>query len=410
MGFGHSKNKKKENIQKENEINKEKKKIDDETNVVEMQEEINKLKKDLTQKNEKEEQVEEEEEEDIYIEKLEKEKEEGKKIKEEKIIFKNDNEAKHLEVKLKIKIKNEKDEIYKVYELSDNRIAVELNKCIKIYSLKTCQLITEIKNNDYINSSIELKNKDIAITNYSTVYFYKLSDNNYINYLKLEEKEEIYEIYELKNENLILCPRRCLKIYKKENGEYKFLSKFKLNETVGKILEIKNNIVFLFLLSRANSYATADYSPYSLLFLNLEKKQRVYLGGGCFSRYNYKPVYYGCKLLLKNNKYLFARYANSFCIYDIENDDIKKTKCIFKLNDIDIIQLFHLSNISFPDYDDDSFIILSSNGIYKYDEIENKIILKQKINNKFEKMIDILKLKNNNFIIHNKNEILLINN
>ena len=406
MGFGNSKNKKNENSKKEKEINKDGKKSDDEKKRLEKEEEIKKLRKDLTQKNEKEEQIEEEEEEEIDIEELE---EEGKKRKEEKIIFKNENEAKHLEVKFKIQLNKEKDEIYKVYELSYNRLAVELDNSIKIYSLKTYQLITEI-NNDGINNSIELKNKDIAITNYSTVYFYKLSDNNYINYLKLEEKEEIYEIYELKNENLILCPRRCLKIYKKENGEYKFLSKFKLNETVGKILEIKNNIVFLFLLSRANSYATADYSPYSLLFLNLEKKQRVYLGGGCFSRYNYKPVYYGCKLLLKNNKYLFARYANSFCIYDIENDDIKKTKCIFKLNDIDIIQLFHLSNISFPDYDDDSFIILSSNGIYKYDEIENKIILKQKINNKFEKIIGILKLKNNNFIIHNKNEILLINN
>ena len=30
--------------------------------------------------------------------------------------------------------------------------------------------------------------------------------------------------------------------------------------------------------------------------------------------------------------------------------------------------------------------------------------------NKFEEMIDIIKLKNNNFIIHNKNEILFINN
>ena len=107
---------------------------------------------------------------------------------------------------------------------------------------------------------------------------------------------------------------------------------------------------------------------------------------------------------------MFARYAKLFCIYNIENDDIKKTKCIYRIKDIELIKLFQFSNISFPDYDDDNFIILSSSGIYKYDELENKIILKQKINNKFEKMIDILKLKNNNFIIHNKNEILLIYN
>ena len=42
--------------------------------------------------------------------------------------------------------------------------------------------------------------------------------------------------------------------------------------------------------------------------------------------------------------------------------------------------------------------------------MENKIILKQNIINKFEEMIDIIRLKNNNFIIHSKNEILFINN
>ena len=42
--------------------------------------------------------------------------------------------------------------------------------------------------------------------------------------------------------------------------------------------------------------------------------------------------------------------------------------------------------------------------------MENKIILKQNIINKFEEMIDIIRLKNNNFIIHSKNKILFINN
>ena len=61
-----------------------------------------------------------------------------KNIKEEKedIVLRNKNKEKHLEIKFKIKLNKEKDEIYKVYELSDNRIAVELDKSIKIYSLK----------------------------------------------------------------------------------------------------------------------------------------------------------------------------------------------------------------------------------------------------------------------------------
>ena len=323
----------------------------------------------------------------------------------------NENKEKYLEVKYKIKLDEEKDEIFEVYELSDNRIAVELDKSIKIYSLKTYQLITEL-NHDKIDNSIELKNKDIAITDYNIVYFYKLSGDNYINYQKFElEDEEIFEIYELKNENLILCPRRCLKIYKRVRGQYTILSYFRLSETVGKILEIKTNTLFLFLKSRTGSYATANYQPYYLELINTENKERRKLDGGSFYYWDEdNTVYYGCDLLLKNNKYLFARYADVFSIYDIESDDIKQVECIYVVSRGKMNEYFPLDEVCFSDYDDDSFIILSSRGIYKYDEKTNQIVLKQKIKNEFEEMTGIIKLKNNNFIIHNKNEILFINN
>ena len=328
----------------------------------------------------------------------------------ENLVNRNENKEINLEVKYKIQLDKEKDEIFKVYELSDNRIAVELDKSIKIYSLKTYQLITELTH-DEINNSIELKNKDIAITDYNKVYFYKLSGNKYINYQKFEEDEEIFEIYELKNENLILCPHRCLKIYKRVRGQYTILSNFELDESVGKILEIKTNILFLFLKSRTGTYATANYQPYILELINLENKQRRHLERGSFYYWDDDDtVYYNCDLLLKYNKYLFLRYADTFSIYDIESDDIKKFKCIYEIKRDEMRKYFPLSEVCFSDYDDDSFIILSSRGIYKYDEKSNQIILKQKINNEFEEMIDIIKLKNNNFIIHNKNEILFINN
>ena len=322
----------------------------------------------------------------------------------------NENKEKYLEVKYKIKLDEEKDEIFEVYELSDNRIAVELDKSIKIYSLKTYQLITEL-NHDKIDNSIELKNKDIAITDYNIVYFYKLSGDNYINYQKFElEDEEIFEIYELKNENLILCPSHCLKIYKRVRGQYTILSYFRLSETVGKILEIKTNTLFLFLKSRTDSYATANYQPYYLELINTEKKERRKLDGGSFYYWDFdKTVYYSCDLLLKNNKYLFARYADVFSIYDIESDDIKQVECIYVVRRGKMNKYFPLHKVCFSDYDDDSFIILSSRGIYKYDEKTNQIVLKQKIKNEFEEMTGIIKLKNNNFIIHNKNEILFIN-
>ena len=321
----------------------------------------------------------------------------------------NENKEKYLEVKYKIKLDEEKDEIFEVYELSDNRIAVELDKSIKIYSLKTYQLITEL-NHDKIDNSIELKNKDIAITDWNEVYFYKLSGDNYINYQKFKEDERIFEIYELKNENLILCPRRCLKIYKRVRGQYTILSYFKLSETVGKILEIKTNTLFLFLKSRTDSYATANYQPYYLELINTENKETRVLDGGSFYYWDFdKTVYYSCDLLLKNNKYLFARYADVFSIYDIESDDIKQVECIYVVRRGKMNEYFPLDEVCFSDYDDDSFIILSSRGIYKYDEKTNQIVLKQKIKNEFEEMTGIIKLKNNNFIIHNKNEILFIN-
>ena len=413
---------KKENNQKENEINKDEIKIEEEKKEFELEEdEIKKLAKGLKPKGKIEEEKKEEEE--IEEKKVEEEKEEEEeeieeiKLKEEDMLNKNENEGKHLEIKLKMHVDKEKGAIYKVYEISDNRIAVELKNSIvifssqtivKIYSLKTFQLITEI-NTEGDNNSIELKNKDIAIVHDRTVHFYKLSGNNYINYLKLEEKKHIYEIYELKNENLILCFHRCLKVYKKEKGEYKFISKFELSETVGTILEIKNNILFVFLHSRSHTYASADYSPYDLQLLDFENKKGFNLDSGDFSRYDDDTVYYGCNIFIKKNKYLFARYAQSFSIFDIEDDDIKKAKCIYKIKGINIIEYFPSSKVCFCDYDADSFIIISR-GIYKYDEVVNKIILKEYINNKFEEMIDIIKLKNNNFIIHNKKEILLINN
>jgi len=335
--------------------------------------------------------------------------------KEKKAKDKEDNEAEtkkgykkqNLEIISKIQLNKEKEEIYKVYEISDERLAVELDNSLKIYSLKTFQLITEIKHNR-IDKSIELRNKDIAITNYNIVYFYKLSDNNYFNYLKLDGNEEIFEIYELKNENLVLCIRYCLMIYAKGKDEYKFLSKFKLSETVGKIIEIKNNILFLYLTSRTGSYDTADYSPYSLELLDIAKKEEVHIDGGIFGIYDICETYHGCNLLIKNSKYLYVRYAKNFCIYNLENDKEEKLNIIYEINNE--TQGFPLLCHSFCDYDNDSFIAIPSGFIYKYDEITKKIIRKQRLNFEIANLIGIIKLKNNNFVAYYKNEILIINN
>ena len=319
---------------------------------------------------------------------------------------KTESKEKNIQVIFKMKYDKKNDEIYQAYELSNNRLAVELEKSLKIFSLKNFKLITEI-NNERIGNSLELKNKDIVITNYNVINFYKLSGNNYISYQQIKEEEEIFEIYELKNENLIVCIRYQLNIYSKDKGEYKLLSKIKLEETVGNIFEIKNNILFLFLLYRSGTYVTADYSPFYLQLLNLEKKYKIRLNEGYFSRYDDDKIIYGCNFIIKKNKYLLARYADLFDIYIIENNNIK---LIYTINAKKNIKDFPINFNTLCDYNDDNFIILPSKDIYKYDEILNKIILIKKFEIGIEEIIDVKILKNNNLIAHNKNELLIIKN
>ena len=311
------------------------------------------------------------------------------------------------ELVLKLQFDKNKDEIYRVYELSDNRMAIELEKSIKIYSLKNFKLITEINDDNNIGTSIELKNKDIALTRYYSVKFYKLSGNNYIFSQEISEEGELFEIYELKNENLITCSRRQISIYSKDKGDYKILSKIELEESVGGLFEIKNNILSLFLLSRCDSYLTADYSPYFLQVIDLENKKILELNQGDFLN----EIYCDCNFIKKENKYLFAKYAGYFDIYNIENID--KIMLIFRLdakeNKIDDYKC--LVNGKIFDYDDDNLIELSRNNIYKYDEKLKKIILVKKINFEFgiEEIINIKKIRNNKYYVaYNKNEIVII--
>jgi hypothetical protein len=315
------------------------------------------------------------------------------------------------ELVLKLQFDKNKDEIYRVYELSDNRMAIELEKSIKIYSLKNFKLITEINDDNNIGTSIELKNKDIALTRYCSVNFYKLSGSNYIFSQEISEEGELFEIYELKNENLITCSRRQISIYSKDKGDYKILSKIELEESVGGLFEIKNNILSLFLLSRCDSYCTADYSPYFLQIIDFENKKICELNQGYFSYYDNDEIYCDCNFIKKENKYLFARYAGYFDIYNIENID--KIILIFRLdakeNKIDDYKCLVIGKIF--DYDDDNLIELSCNNIYKYDEKLKKINLVKKINFEFgiEEIINIKKIRNNKYYVaYNKNEIVII--
>ena len=317
---------------------------------------------------------------------------------------KGDKENK-IEVMVKILFEKKNDEIYQVYEISDNRLAIELDKCVKIYSLKNFKLLTEI-NHERVDNSMELKNKDMVILKYNILNFYKLSENNYVFYQKISEEKKIFEIYELKNENLLLCIRRQINLYFKSKGEYQNISKIKLPETVGNILEIKDNIIFIFEYSRCGTFATADYSPYYLNILNLDNHKNKKLFNGLFSRYDDDLTYYGCDSIIKKNKYLLVRYNDYFDIYDIENvDDIK---CIYKIEKTQNVNDFPSNFKNLGDFNDDNFITLPNKDIYKYDDVANKIIFVKKFEIDIEKIIDVKKFKNNYLVVYNKNEILII--
>ena len=300
----------------------------------------------------------------------------------------------------KIEFLNEKYGIYRVYEISDNRLAVELEKCLKIYSLSNFDLIIEI-NQEKINKSIELKNKDIAMTNYDTVNIYKLSENNYICYQKiLPDLGEIFEIYELKNENLILSVVHHIDIYSKSNEEYQKISEIELKDSGTNIVEIKDNIVFIFEQSKFYTYSD-DLSRCALEILNIEKKQFLYYSYGSLNVLNHDSLaYYGCDAIVKKNKYLLLNYFDDFNILDIEkNENIKR---IYYLN------YFQHNFKNIANFDDDNFILLPCKDIYKYDEISNKIIFVKKLDIEMENIIDVIKLKNNYLVAYNKNEILIL--
>ena len=314
----------------------------------------------------------------------------------------NKNREIYLEIICKIKFNKYLDEIYKVYLLSDKRISIETEHKIKIYSLKTFQLITEIKIESKYNS-IELKNKDIAVAHYVNIDFYKLSGKKYILYQKIKDEEEIISIYELKNGNLIAGIHRGLIIYQKEKGQYKLLSKYDMPDHVQKIIEIKDDILFIFCIG-GSSYATADYIPFYLLNLDIKNKKVSNLYSSIVWYGNDKDALFDCNFLIYKNKYLFVRYAQSFDIYNIEGD-IKFINDKNKKN-----YFFHIFSEGFCHYNNDNFIIFPALDICKYDEKSNEFIFVNKFPFKKDNINEIIKLKNNNFIIYTKNEVYLIKN
>ena len=88
----------------------------------------------------------------------------------------------------------EESSIDKIYELSNNRIAVINRKKyfskeeeLKIYSLNNCKLLYEIKLKECSKNIVELKNKDLIRAISSSLEFYKLDGQKYKFYSWINE-------------------------------------------------------------------------------------------------------------------------------------------------------------------------------------------------------------------------------
>ena len=196
---------------------------------------------------------------------------------------------------------NNKTEIYKVYELSNKRIAILDNeeKEMKIYSLKTGNLINKITQ-EYIRNIIELNNKDLVINSSSKIFLYKLlQDKNYELYQTIDEYEQktytskryggflsikrtidekyynLNSIYQLINGDLVSYNSYGIKIYKKDNdGKYKLSLIEKIKEEIENAIQLKENVLFLF--RRYYERPTTSFFSISYLYIsNISQKKDV---------------------------------------------------------------------------------------------------------------------------------------
>ena len=150
---------------------------------------------------------------------------ENKPLTDDKSQEENENKYKNLKVNASIEMiwKMKESNIAKIYELSNNRIAVikrehyDFKEELKIYSLNTFKLLLEIKFKEKTKNMVELKNKDLVRAMSSSIEFYKISGQKCELFQKIEEKEiNIYFILGLMDGNLVPFNTNGIEIYSKK--------------------------------------------------------------------------------------------------------------------------------------------------------------------------------------------------
>ena len=316
-------------------------------------------------------------------------------------------------------------EIYGVYELSNERIAIKRNERteLKIYSLRTRKFINKISHEEPVKKFVELKNNDFVIYSLKKIYIYKLTNNNnYELYQTIDEYQqgtfkkkkkpmedwgdgttfrEIYElnsIYELMNGNLISCNSYGIKIYKKnKEGKYELFITKKIETEVHHVIEIKSNIIILFCRETESVSYTFCYFLFYVYKYNIEKDELTALFIESFNdRHLSGAILYYSYLI--NHNLLFIRFGFELICYDINEEE---TFVVENKDDELSIEQFYCN------YDSNTFIVLKDNKYKIFSYKNNKLNDLGEFPIKYENYRNIVNLKDNNFIIYSEKEIIL---
>ena len=316
-------------------------------------------------------------------------------------------------------------EIYGVYELSNERIAIKRNERteLEIYSLRTRKFINKISHEEPVKKFVELKNNDFVIYSLKKIYIYKLTNNNnYELYQTIDEYQqgtfkkkkkpmedcgdgttfrEIYElnsIYELMNGNLISCNSYGIKIYKKnKEGKYELFFTKKIKIEVKNVIEIKSNIIILFCRETESVSYTFCYFLFYVYKYNIEKDELTELFIESFNdRHLSGAILYYSYLI--NHNLLFIRFGFQLICYDINEEE---TFVVENKDDELSIEQFYCN------YDSNTFIVLKDNKYKIFSYKNNKLNDLGEFPIKYENYRDIVNLKDNNFIIYSEKEIIL---
>ena len=347
---------------------------------------------------------------------------------------------------LKMKFDNN---IISIKELSKDCLGILFkNDSFSIYNLNTFKKINEIEiicsKDKYINNFIVLENLDLIFWTDETIYFYNLSEKNYIKHQEIDEYSQekkddenesidyyrrrrekknykINSICQLKNSNLVSCNSFGIKIYSKENDKYILKSKKYTYDGFKNVIEIELNKLILF--REAHCFgghcSMTYYNHYICTLSTYDIEKNILTHLNAFKKSVPFQISY-----FKNDKYLFVRNGDfKFDIYDInqnmksinsnneiiETTEVKELYNFFREREYNKIK--DEMNIRFLcKYSKELFFAADMNNdikLYKFKDKSFEFYQDFPLSNK--EIAGMIKLKNNSIIMYSNQNFFVIN-